>query len=103
MKKSQNIDKSPLGDLYNLSIYCSNFSNNLIGKNNPNWLALHRPTYEKQELTSILLRSSHKKLETLFAMHPITKFTAAKLLILLNLPAILLFAGAFEIGSSVLA
>jgi len=36
-------------------------------------------------------------------MHAITKITAAKLLVLLNLPAILLFAGAFEIGSSVLA
>tara|TARA_Y100001968_G_scaffold131658_1_gene120134 strand:+ start:259 stop:429 length:171 start_codon:yes stop_codon:yes gene_type:complete len=34
-------------------------------------------------------------------MHAITKFTAAKLLILFNLPALLLLAGAFEIGSSV--
>jgi len=37
------------------------------------------------------------------ARQGITKVTAAKLLVLLNLPAILLFAGAIEIGSSVLA
>ena len=35
-------------------------------------------------------------------MYAITKITAAKLLVLLNLPAILLLAGAFEIGSLVL-
>jgi len=36
-------------------------------------------------------------------MHAINKITATKLLLLFNLPAILLLAGAFEIGSSVLA
>tara|TARA_B100000945_G_scaffold800_1_gene700 strand:+ start:812 stop:922 length:111 start_codon:yes stop_codon:yes gene_type:complete len=35
-------------------------------------------------------------------MHALTKITAAKLLVLLNLPAILLLASAFELGSSVL-
>jgi hypothetical protein len=35
-------------------------------------------------------------------MNAITKITAAKLLLLLNLPAILLLAGVLEIGSSVL-
>tara|TARA_Y100001968_G_scaffold220751_1_gene203669 strand:+ start:1090 stop:1200 length:111 start_codon:yes stop_codon:yes gene_type:complete len=34
-------------------------------------------------------------------MQAITKSTAAKLLVLLNLPAILILAGVFEIGSSV--
>ena len=37
------------------------------------------------------------------ARQGITKVTAAKLLVLLNLPAIVVLAGAFEICSSVLA
>tara|TARA_B100000965_G_scaffold270057_1_gene228434 strand:+ start:3433 stop:3543 length:111 start_codon:yes stop_codon:yes gene_type:complete len=36
-------------------------------------------------------------------MPAISKATAAKLLILLNLPALLLLAGVFEIGSSILS
>tara|TARA_B100000579_G_scaffold295900_1_gene246022 strand:+ start:10976 stop:11086 length:111 start_codon:yes stop_codon:yes gene_type:complete len=35
-------------------------------------------------------------------MHAITKTTAAKLLILWNLPVILVLAGVFQVGSSVL-
>ena len=47
----------------------------------------------------ILTQATRKPL----AMHAITKITATKLLLLFNLPAILLLAGALEIGSSVLA
>jgi len=36
-------------------------------------------------------------------MHKINKVTAAKLLILFNLPGILLLEGAFEVASSVFA
>tara|TARA_B100001029_G_C14621142_1_gene214177 strand:+ start:214 stop:324 length:111 start_codon:yes stop_codon:yes gene_type:complete len=36
-------------------------------------------------------------------MHAITKATAAKLLLLLNLPVIFLVAGVVELGSSVLS
>jgi len=38
---------------------------------------------------------------SLIGMHPITKFTAAKLLILLNLPIILILVGALEFTSSI--
>jgi len=37
----------------------------------------------------------------LLVMRAITKFTAAKLLVLWNLPALLLLAGAFNVASTV--
>jgi cytochrome c-type biogenesis protein CcmH/NrfF len=50
----------------------------------------------------MLVTFSHIKLNQLLAMLALNKTTAAKLLVLWNLPVLLLLAGAFEVGSSVM-
>ena len=48
-----------------------------------------------------LMSSSHIIQKQLLAMLALNKSTAAKLLVLWNLPVLLLLAGAFEVGSKV--
>ncbi len=50
----------------------------------------------------MLYKSSHIIQKKLLAMLALNKSTAAKLLILWKLPALLLLAGAFEVGSKVM-
>jgi len=50
----------------------------------------------------MIIRSSHINQNHLLAMLALNKTTAAKLLVLWNLPVLLLLAGAFEVGSSVM-
>ena len=74
----------------------------LISINNPNWLALLQPSYWIRNIAVIFISSSHSNQNQLLAMLALNKTTAAKLLILWNLPVLLLIAGAFEVGSSVM-
>tara|TARA_E500000081_G_scaffold35456_1_gene39154 strand:- start:558 stop:728 length:171 start_codon:yes stop_codon:yes gene_type:complete len=50
----------------------------------------------------MLYRISNIIQKQLLAMLALTKSTAAKLLVLWNLPVLLLLAGAFEVGSKVM-
>ena len=53
---------------------------------------------------SFIFHSSFKTIQTkLLVMLAINKATAAKLIVLWNLPALLLLAGAYEVGTTVFA
>ena len=53
---------------------------------------------------SFIFQSSFKTIQTkLLVMLAINKTTAAKLIVLWNLPALLLLAGAYEVGTTVFA
>ena len=52
---------------------------------------------------SIMFISSLNQLAQLLVMLAINKTTAAKLIVLWNLPALLLLAGAYEVGTTVFA
>jgi len=53
---------------------------------------------------SFIFHSSFKTIQTkLLVMLAINKTTAAKLIVLWNLPALLLLAGAYEVGTTVFA
>ena len=75
---------------------------NLISKSRPNWLALPGPPFRNQSIAFILITSSNTNQNQLLAMLALNKTTAAKLLVLWNLPVLLLLAGAFEVISSVM-
>ena len=76
----------------------------LISINSPNWLALLQPSYYYQKLLFIFYSSFLKpNLTKLLVMLAINKTTAAKLIVLWNLPALLLLAGAYEVGTTVFA
>ena len=65
----------------------------------PTWTDLQ----DKRTL-SIFITSSYKPSRTkLLVMLAINKTTAAKLIVLWNLPALLLLASAFEVGTTVFA
>ena len=67
----------------------------------PNWLALPEPTFrDRLFLVTILIINSDFKKH--LAMTAINKITAAKLLVLINLPVLLLIAGVYQIGSAVI-
>jgi len=71
-------------------------------KQHPNWLSLPQPSYGGRKIAVIFISSSHINQNNLLAMHALNKTTAAKLIVLWNLPVLLLLAGAFEVGSKVL-
>ena len=64
----------------------------------PNWLALPEPTFRDRLFLVMLIQN----LKNILAMTAITKITAAKLLVLINLPFLLLIAGVYQIGSAVI-
>jgi len=68
----------------------------------PNWLALLQPSFYFRNIAVSFVSSSHINQNQLLAMLALNKTTAAKLLVLWNLPVLLLLAGAFEVGSSVM-
>ena len=69
---------------------------------NPNWLALPEPACRNMGIALMLYTSSYIIQEQLLAMLALNKSTAAKLLVLWNLPVLLLLTGAFEVGSKVM-
>ena len=75
---------------------------NLISINRPNWLALLQPSYYNQRLFSMVFGTFFIPFKTIgLDMFAINKTTAAKLIILWNLPALLLLASAYEVGNNV--
>ena len=63
---------------------------------------LTEPDYRNMGIALMLYISSHIIQKQLLAMLALNKSTAAKLLVLWNLPVLLLFVGAFEVGSKVI-
>jgi len=69
----------------------------------PNWLALPEPTFSDGLQLGMMSKIILFKFKKNFLVMPaITKITAAKLLILINLPVFLLVAGVYQIGSAVI-
>ena len=74
----------------------------LVSTNSPNWLALPQPAYRNKEFLIIFFSCFKKPPRTeRLDMLEINKSTAAKLIVLWNLPALLLLASAYEVGSTV--
>ena len=67
----------------------------------PNWLALPEPTF-RDRLFLVIFRIIDSNFKNILAMTAINKITAAKLLVLINLPVLLLIAGVYQIGSAVI-
>ena len=66
-----------------------------------NWLALHEPTL-RDRLFLDMFPIIDLNFKNILAMTAINKITAAKLLVLINLPVLLLIAGVYQIGSAVI-
>tara|TARA_Y100001968_G_scaffold164298_1_gene150365 strand:- start:213 stop:446 length:234 start_codon:yes stop_codon:yes gene_type:complete len=75
----------------------------LISINRPNWIALLQPYYYNGELQLLLCQKSYLTREKFLVMLAINKITAAKLIILWNLPTLLLSISAFEVGTTLFA
>ena len=75
----------------------------LISINSPNWLALLQPSYYYQKLLFIFYSSYINNQTKLLVMLAINKTTAAKLIVLWNLPALLFLVGAYEVGTTLFA
>ena len=75
----------------------------VISINSPNWLALLLPSYSNRELLFIFNSPFKTSQNKLLVMLAINKTTAAKLIVLWNLPALLLLVGAYEVGTTVFA
>ena len=75
----------------------------MISINSPNWLALLLPSYSNRELLFIFDSSFKTNQNQLLVMLAINKTTAAKLIVLWNLPALLILVGAYEVGTTVFA
>ena len=67
----------------------------------PNWLALPEPTF-RDRLLLVMFQIIDSNFKNILAMTAINKITAAKLLVLINLPVLLLIAGVYQIGSAVI-
>ena len=68
---------------------------------NPELVSPTQTVYRNIGIASMFVTSSNIIQNQLLAMLALNKTTAAKLLVLWNLPVLLLLAGAFEVGSSV--
>tara|TARA_Y100001968_G_scaffold45309_1_gene35336 strand:+ start:156 stop:383 length:228 start_codon:yes stop_codon:yes gene_type:complete len=75
----------------------------VISINSPNWLALLQPSYWNQGFLFTIDTNLRLFKTKLLVMLAINKTTAAKLIILWNLPALLLLASAYELGTVVFA
>ena len=67
----------------------------------PNWLALPEPAIYDRYLL-VMFSIFDLNLKNILAMTANNKITAAKLLVLINLPVLLLIAGVYQIGSAVI-
>ena len=67
----------------------------------PNWLALPEPTF-RDRLFLVIFQIIDLNFKNILEMTAINKITAAKLLVLINLPVLLLIAGVYQIGSAVI-
>ena len=74
----------------------------LISINSPNWLALPQPTIINRELALNYFKPLIPNQTETLVMLAINKTTAAKLIVLWNLPALLLIAGGYVVGTNLL-